>query len=359
MLSGNKGEWSELYTLFKILSDKQLVVGDSNLHKIENLFFPIIKVLRDQSDGTFEYSYQDDLVLIKGGKETVPIPLKRFQEQALFLLESLKRKTPRTFSIPEIEDFMKAFHCTSLKAKSSIKSDIRVVIHDLRTGITPELGFSIKSQLGSASTLLNAGKTTNFIYQIESLSLSQDEIDEINAIAGKSKIKDRIERIRSLGGTFRYSKMNHRIFQNNLVLIDTLLPQILSDLLLLYYTNKISRTKELMEELKRLNPLDFDLTSGHPFYDYKIKRFLSDIALGMMPSTVWTGKLDATGGYLIVKEDGEILCYHIYSRNEFENYLLSNTKFETASISRHNFGSLYTEEGHLYFNLNLQIRFTK
>lgn len=40
--------------------------------------------------------------------------------------------------------------------------------------------------------------------------------------------------------------------------------------------------------------------------------------LGMMPSKVWTGELDATGGYLVVKDNGEILCYHIYNRNEFE-----------------------------------------
>jgi type II restriction enzyme len=90
---------------------------------------------------------------------------------------------------------------------------------------------------------------------------------------------------------------------------------------------------------------------------YKIKRFLTDIALGMMPSKVWTGEYDATGGYLIVKSDGEILCYHIYNKNEFENYLLSNTKLETASSSRHGFGEIYEENGQQYFKLNLQIRF--
>ena len=123
MLSGNKGEWSELYTLLKILSDKQLFVGDRDLNRVENLFFPIVKVLRDQSDGTYEYRYQDELVLVEGEKETVRIPLERFQEQALFLLKKLKGDTPRTFSIPEIEHFIKEFHCTSLKAKSSIKDE--------------------------------------------------------------------------------------------------------------------------------------------------------------------------------------------------------------------------------------------
>ena len=77
----------------------------------------------------------------------------------------------------------------------------------------------------------------------------------------------------------------------------------------------------------------------------------------MMPSKVWTGEYDATGGYLIVKADGEILCYHIYNKNEFEDYLLVNTKLETASSSRHGFGEIYEENGELFFKLNLQIRF--
>ena len=114
---------------------------------------------------------------------------------------------------------------------------------------------------------------------------------------------------------------------------------------------------DLVTEISKRNPLKYDLTANHPFYEYKIKRFLTDIALGMMPSKVWTGELDATGGYLVVKESGDILCYHIYNRNEFENYLLNNTKLETACSTRHGFGSIYEIDNQQYFNLNLQIRF--
>ena len=55
MITGNKGEWSEVYALLKIIADKQLFAGDSDLNKIESLIFPIIKVLRDESNGTFEF----------------------------------------------------------------------------------------------------------------------------------------------------------------------------------------------------------------------------------------------------------------------------------------------------------------
>lgn len=252
---------------------------------------------------------------------------------------------------------MNSFNCHSLKAKSSLKSDIRIVIHDQRTGTNPELGFSIKSQLGGASTLLNAGKTTNFIYKIEGLRLTDNQINEINSISTKSKIVDRVKIINDLNGVLQFVKPESSVFENNLILIDSDLPKIVSEILLLFFTSNYSKISDLITEISRNNPLGYNLNNNHPFYSYKIKRFLTDIALGMMPSKVWGGQLDATGGYLVVKENGDILCYHIYNRNEFEDYLFTNTKLETASSTRHEFGKIHKRDGQLYFKLNLQIRF--
>ena len=170
---------------------------------------------------------------------------------------------------------------------------------------------------------------------------------------------DRIAKIQSKGGAFKFVKTERQIFSNNLVLIDSLLPEILSQIVFDFYSSEFSHLTDLVNSTADKNPLKFDIENEHKFYEYKIKRFLTDVALGMMPSQVWTGKYDATGGYLIVKENGDVLCYHIYNRNEFEDYLLNNTKLDTASSSRHGFGEIYEENGELYFNLNLQIRFTK
>lgn len=359
MLTGNKGEWSEIYALLKIIADKNLFAGDSDLNKIENLIFPIIKVLRDESKGTYHYSYDSNLVVLKGIKEEFKIPINDFQEKATFLLSKLKESTASTFSIPEIETFISSFNCVSLKAKSNIKSDIRIVIHDQRTGTSPELGFSIKSQLGEASTLLNAGKTTNFVYRIKAPNLTDLEIAEINAINSRSKIKDRLKRINDSSDGLEFIGTESTVFGNNLTLIDSSLPRLISEIVYQFFNSSNSKTIDLLESINATNPLDFNTEFNHPFYSYKVKRFLTDIALGMMPSKVWTGQLDATGGYLVVKDDGEILCYHIYNRNEFEDYLLVNTKLETASSSRHNFGTIYSENGELLFKLNLQIRFIK
>lgn len=356
MISGNKGEWSEIYALFKLLGDKQLFAGDADLNKVEELFYPIIKIIRKESGGNFEYALNDDLVIISGGEEELRIPVSTFIDQSVILLAKIK-ESAGAFSIPEIEEFMTAVNCHTLKAKSTSKTDIRIVIHDQRINQTAELGFSIKSQLGGEATLLNAGKTTNFIYKLDDFDPTAEEISEINEIDTRSKIKDRIAAINGKGGNLTFTTLEQNIFKNNLVLIDSLLPNILAEIIKTFFTSNLSTTEDLTANINQINPLNYDTQFAHTFYDYKIKRFLTDVALGMTPSKVWTGIYDATGGYLIVKENGDVLCYHIYNRNQFEDYLFANTKLDTASSSRHEFGKIYAENGQLFFKLNLQIRF--
>ncbi len=333
-----------------------MFAGDVNLNKVEELFYPIIKIIRIENGGNFEYAIEGNLVIISGGIEELRIPVKSFLTKSAELLTEIKGSIG-SFSIPEIETFMKSINCQTLKAKSTSKTDIRIVIHDQRINQTAELGFSIKSQLGGEATLLNAGKTTNFIYQVLDFKATSVEIESINEIDTRSKIKDRIEAIKSKGGQLKFINLEQDIFKNNLVLIDSLLPNIVAEILNTFFTTSLSSIKDLTENINSNNPINYDNKYSHSFYEYKIKRFLTDVALGMTPSKVWSGVYDATGGYLIVKENGDVLCYHIYNRNQFEDYLFANTKLETASSTRHDFGKIYEENGCFYFKLNLQIRF--
>jgi len=355
-LSGNKGEWSEVYALFKLLCDGALFSGDEDLNKIESIFYPIVKVIRSENFRNLEYSIDGEVIVISSGEEHIRISISEFQRYSILLFDRIKASSG-VFQIPEMETFLHEIQCQTLKAKSSKKTDITIVIHDLRINRDAELGFSIKSQLGGDSTLLNAGKTTNFIYRIVDTALTQTQIDSINAIDTRSKIRDRIEAIQNLGGTLEFVGLEQGIFRNNLVLIDSLLPNILSEIVLLFFGSNSSKISELTAIVNNRNPLRYDKQYSHTFYEYKMKRFLTDIAVGMMPGKVWDGQYDATGGYLIVKEDGEVLCYHMYNKNQFENYLFANTKLETASSTRHDFGKIYKDADSLFIKLNLQIRF--
>ncbi|MRN39101.1 HpaII family restriction endonuclease [Neisseria sp. N95_16] len=145
---------------------------------------------------------------------------------------------------------------------------------------------------------------------------------------------------------------------NNLVLIDSKLPEILAEMLYQYYSGNAVSTADLSARVCTKDPNGYDYSNNHQFYEYKIKRLLCGAALGMRPAEIWHGKYDATGGYLVVRQDGEIVCYHLYSHNQFEDYLFLNTKFETPSSSRHHFGDIYEQNGRYFLKLNLQIRFS-
>ena len=357
-MKGNKGEWSEIYTFLKLLADGKLHAADANLEKIDTIFYPVLKIIREENQIKFIYIRNSNIKITKEGSITIKEEnIENFQEFANKLLRYLKESNGRSFEFPDVEQFLKSIMCNRLKSQYDKKEDITIVVHDPITGFDPTLNFSIKSQLGSPSTLLNPSKPTNFRFRITDLTLTDDQIIDINNISTRSKIKDKVNRILSLGGKFDFIDIENETFESNLKLIDSNLPFILGKLLILFFKGKGGKLSELIQKLIKLNPCDFASPNKQPFYEYKIKKLLLDIALGMTPTHIWTGKYDATGGYIIVKNDGEILSYFIYNLNEFQDYLLNNTMFDTPSSSRYEFGNIYRENNELFIKLNLQIRF--
>ncbi len=357
-LSGNKGEWSEVYTLFKLLGDGKVHAGDADMNKMD-LYYPILNIIREESK---RYEYKPNMgknivIVNEDGNEFAKIPMDKFLSESENLLKKIEDGKDRSFEIPQTEAFMKEVGCSKMKAPSKDKADIHIVIHDLRTGMTPLLGFSIKSQLGSASTLLNASAATNITYKVLGHKLENKDIDEINAI--QSHI-DRIKTIIDKGCTFEYGNIEHTMFKNNLIFLDSCMPELIAKCLLIDSISGKSNIKDCVEEIATINPLNFEGRNTLDFYAHKMKVLLLDAALGMTPAKEWTGKYDANGGYLVVRKDGEIVCYHFYNRNDVEDYLYNNTRFERASRERYDYGTLYKNaKGELLFKLNLQIRFKK
>lgn len=169
--------------------------------------------------------------------------------------------------------------------------------------------------------------------------------------------QEKFQRLNDLGAKIEFAGIVGKILRNNLNYTDGHLPVILSRMIFLYYSSPLSKIKEITERVKQENPLNFDYSDNQDFYEHKVKRLLTECTLGLKGTTVWRGKYEATGGYLIVKENGDVICYHIYDRNQFENYLFNNTRFETPSQTRHHFGSIFQENGEFFIKLNLQIRF--
>ena len=355
---GHKGEWSEIYVLFKLLGDTKVFTGDENLNKIESIFYPILKILREERGKSYEYDIENrDVVFItEDGKEFMRMPVAEFRRQADRLFRQIKAHKG-VFSVPDTEAFMDTVRCRKLKAPSADKTDIKIIIHDPGTGMCPKLGFSIKSKLGCPSTLINASSATNFTYEIAGADFSDERIAEINGINTRNKIRDRLKAIEACGGLLNFAGLKSPTFNNNLIMIDSRMPEILSCMLLHYYKGNAKTLTDLTTLTTIDNPVQYDMSCGNVYYEYKIKRLMADAVLGMMPASVWDGVYQANGGYLVVKEDGEVLCYHFYDRNIFEAYLFRNLTLDTPSSTRHGFGKITKVNGRCLFDLNLQVRF--
>lgn len=363
LITGNKGEWSEIYTLFKLLGDGKVHAGDAQMNKLP-LYYPILSIIRDEivQNEIVNYTYTPDadrkiIVIRKDGTEIAYISTQEFIAESNRLLNDIKeggRDGEGAFSIPRTEEFMRSIHCSTLKAPSKDKADIHVIIHDLRTNMTPMLGFSIKSQLGSPSTLLNAGEPTNLRFKVVGLT-SDDEMDRLNSI--KNHLP-KIEALYKAGYKLEFDCVEHATFRNNLLFIDSCLPQFIGECLIADSVTGNPSIKSAVELVAEQNPFQFQ-GNCKKYYEHKMKQLLLASALGMTPAKEWSGHFDANGGYLVVKKDGEIVCYHFYNQNDVEDYLYNNTRFERASRSRYHFGKIYKEDGDYFIKLNLQIRFTK
>lgn len=351
----NKGEWSEFYTFLRLLAGGKLYAADAYLNKIEDLYYPIVKIIRQRKNHKEPLYYEivDDNIIIfdsKNNNELKQIPSEKFTINADKLLKIIKKASDSSFEAPEINDFIIEIESPSVKEKSSSKRDITAVIHDVNTGYKLEVGFSIKSKLGGASTLFNANVTNNLKYIITGVKcLNSEVLESLKPLKAKALLKDLNENNCKI--VFELVVDNN--FESNLQMIDSNFPYILAEIIKLYYSGYAIKIKDLTKKVAEINPCDFKNNKKFPFYEHKIKNFLTACALGMTSKKPWNGSFDVLGGYIIVKENGDVLCYHIYNWNDFQTYLFNNTFIDTPSTTRHKFGKL---EGN-NLNLNFQIRF--
>lgn len=352
--SKNKGDWSEFYVLLYLLGMRELYAADEQLHRANEFSFPIKRIMREDVVGEhvdFVLEGIDKVEIYLNSKLLREMSSEQFAEEAKALYADMKQGRG-SFDIPHAEQFLHSINLNRLAAPSSDVVDIKMEVHDTYTSMSQTMGFSIKSYIGGAPTLLNASGATNFVYEVTGLNDSL--IDGINAIDTETKIVDRIRAIADGGGTMEYRRTANPTFSNNLVMIDSRMEEIIAEVLRYSYESNELDCRRIIEHIETENPLNYPREG---VYTYKFKQFLCAKALGMQPSSDWAGEDNANGGYIVAKSDGEVLAYHLYNRDKFMQYLFDSTRLEHGSIDKHKYLRLYREDGRTYIKLNLQIRF--
>lgn len=347
---------------------RRILTDSRNITKVGDIFYPFYVVLYDK-----KYIYHEDLqsigVIISSldGEVFLCVPANIFLEEVAALIKISSNSDDIVSTTSAV---IENLFCNSVRDTSKFKNFVKIFWLDRSD-----------NHIGSTATLLNAsGDNTNFIYKVEFPEGVNVDCDRFNAETYDglpSKISARLAKIEELGGTISFNRIQSDCLTQNLRTIDGELPIILANALLLKYTKSISSWAQIIEELNAQNPLGYRIADNSPVYEVKIARFLQDAAMGMTPETPWSGFYDADGGQIVVKKDGDIVCYHIYELNRFRQYLLNATRIEQPSTGEDEnnpghvrldqktgkpkkpylFGWLYQENGNYFLKINLQVRF--
>jgi hypothetical protein len=355
-ISKNKGEWSEVYAFLKLIAERRIVGAKNDaLDPDKNQCLSILKVSRDDIVAVLE-----DIVTFKSATTGANIATSDYPSvarEAKKLLTAIKAGDKASFSLPGTAGYLNKLGFSHVAASNADKRDISVGVSDYHVGGEFNYGFSIKSDLGCAPTLLNASGATNVIFSL--VPRTGMNVAAANSIKSRTKIMDRCSYLKEACSSIKFHGYQSNTFSDNLLLIDDGLPRIVAALVFARYfggSNDYS-CKSLLEIVKKQNPCGYH-AAATGFYESKVSRFLEAVALGMKPSQSWGGETDATGGYLIVKRDGDLIAFYIYNRDRFKHYLVHNTFLEIASSTRHGFMDVYQDTtGRNLIKLNLQIRF--
>lgn len=359
-IKGNKGEWSEFYAFIKILTDGKMFTANKNLEILKDNFYLVLKIIREESNGikSYDISKNNGEVLICGqsGEKIGTVKLENIKSKIADIFEAMKNSSGTTFRILLAENAMRELHCSQIKASSGRKADLTIILHDKKSPDFPELGFSIKSMLGSPSTLLNASGATNFVYRVIE---NKNDKKNVSTSNNTPTVRETATQVYGSGGKLVFCGMDSEGFRKNLRKVDSNFPEIIAEVIKHYYNGKGSKLSDLVECMVKDREFSSKIDFTREDLIFKIKKFLCEVALGMTPKKEWDGFTKAHGGYIIVKENGEIVCYHLYNRDEFEDYLFNNVKLDTPSTTKHKFGKFYKENGEKRIKFNLQIRFIK
>jgi type II restriction enzyme len=338
MKRGNLGEWSEVYAFLRILLLGEMPEIGSDL-KISDRKIQVAKLLRDDASGIKYFPTKADSYFQEQGF----VNKGEIQEIVEELPAILATKSG-VFELPKVENLLNRLGINKIKASSGEKIDLKASIVSGTSGTLTDLGYSIKSEVGGSSTLLNASSHTIFGYEIE------DPFEKSKYIA-HAKVRQLVSSLVSDGVQIRHLGPRSEKLSGNLSYFGETLWRTISQMLLLYYSGQGKNISSLLE---KVSAGDAELKRN----SYQVGQFLKAVALGMTPGVAWEGDIEAYGGYLIVTKAGDVLALPASNEDEFRKYLIRNSFLDTPSTTRHGFGSLTNIASKNFLDLSLQIRFS-
>lgn len=338
MKTFNKGEWSEIYVFFKIILEQKLPFCDIHGNSLQDCV-AVVELAHKNSD--LKYAINNSKIKFKSvdGSLVAEHNLSDLIDSNTLnkVFSELKKASGSSFTLPSADNLIQNFSVKKFKGTSFSKGDIDLTFNYNGKSYSED-PLGIKSYVGSPPTLLNSSGATNFIYEVVGFNGTLDSINSLEP--SKGKIRQRILSIIEQGGSFRFVKLERKVHEDNLKLVDSNMHNILADCVLAYYSGKGASFLELIDNNQQL---------------VRIKDYLKAVMLGMFSTEPWNGNY-SSNGTVICDEIGKLSLIHVIKDNILKDYLLHNTKLDTPSSTKFRFGTLYKEGGKTFIKLNLQIR---
>lgn len=352
--SFNRGEWSEAYVFLKLLGTGRIYGANANFEMDPATFMDIIEILR------FENKRDHDKILkfkrnvlgnhseITASSDDVEFhvftsdEMSECAERLYNLIRTLNGQ--RKIELPQIQNILETMRFSSPKAptltneqsrKFGSKADIILTTQDSTDHACSTNGFSIKSHVGSPSTLLNFSDGSNMIYKVngctEEIMYRLNAIESQNAMIATIKDDERLS-LEFINSNPLYDRRGNclgSVFGENLAYVDTQMLKVINEavLILCGYSPIVANSsdiKDITNAIAEINPLGIR-NNSLAFYQAKFKDLLFASFSGMTASTPWDGRKDLTGGYIDVSRSGELLYYRALSNDIFTSYLFEHT----------------------------------
>lgn len=378
-LSYNNGEWAEVYIFFKVIADRKLYTADAAFNPIKNVYLDVLSVIREETKGEiYKYKTGETVTILLNHEPVGEVPVSEFVKYKNLLWKLLEENTETTFSSEEIEQFLNSIYIYNPKSPAHIVSkfcggtvDIVIETKD-RSGVNRVLGFSCKSDLRASATLLNAsGENTNFIFEVTG-SMDDEKMEHFNNIFKEVKRKgeiccdiattDRMQYLHDIGCDIQSAGTSKQLAKANLIKCGGMeMPAIVAGMLKKFYFENLGGYTTMEDCIEYLADNDF---VGYGFddlkdtYRSKIAHLLLCTFTGMRLGSPWNGRQEVNGGYIVVKNNGDVVAFHSTIADEFKEFLVAKMLMESPSHSRHKDMYIYKENDKFYLKLALQLRFS-
>ena len=367
----NRGEWGEPYAALRLLGDRKLFLSDEDGNANPEEWMEVLKIVRQETVDrlvTYSCNLNDLNVEIEVNNQHISsIPSERFLHVAELLKSDIISASGRSFDVSrEILDFINNAEMHHLKAKSIEKSDIFISTRDPRNSIIREnIGFSIKSEFGENPTLFNTAKASAAKYRISGMNEAlKNHINSLVDAKGHASVSSRCAALRDNGCDLIFTGFEYAArakccaFQENLDQINPRLPSVVERIMWNHFMEGQTEIdiETVTNRIIRDNPCG--ISFGESKYPYMIKMFLYSAFCGMTASTLWDGRSSVKGGYITIKETGEVVANYALESESFKNFLFKHCylDFPSTDQGHGDYGKVYEEEGEYFFKLNFQIR---